>query len=129
MIWLVAIGFSSIGVLLGIIGLILLFIKDDDVAVAILGIAAGVLVFAIIFVACGAVETVNATQEARTFEQTREMVEAVLETSDGIANAGIVQKIMEYNDWLAKAKADVTMWRGLSVYAHCNVEKLEYITI
>ena len=63
------------------------------------------------------------------FEHQREMIEQTVENGTDLENIAITQTIIEYNQWLAKAKTNKEIYGIFSFYHGTDVDNMQPITI
>lgn len=72
----------------------------------------------------------EARDEYNEFVETKMMVEEVYQNDyEQFENAGLNIKILELNQWLAKAKAAKKQWGNWSKYCYLAIENLDYIVL
>lgn len=72
---------------------------------------------------------IGAKKDVKYFEHQAEYVEAVISNGTDLENIAITQTVIEQNEWLAKAKANLATWGSLSRYYGSGLEDLEPIVI
>lgn len=87
------------------------------------------IVFLVIFILLAVVPPLCAKQEYIEFVNTKEMVELVYEDDGSIENAGLTSKIIEVNNWLAKARASKETYGDWSMYYYLDLNELDYIQL
>lgn len=116
--------------LLSIVGIILsnIFWADDwsDWMKLISGIG---LVLSIFFSGVTLACRLKAKEQIQCFEETRNMIEIVIDKSSETENYGITQTIVERNMWLVEAKASIKKYGVWSIYYGLNIENLEYLSL
>lgn len=71
-----------------------------------------------------------AKNEYNEFLETKALVEQVYQGNyEQYENAGLNVKIIEVNQWLAKAKSQKKQWGNWSMYCNVDVENLDYIVL
>lgn len=63
------------------------------------------------------------------FEHQKEMIEQTVENGTDLENIAITQTIIEYNQWLAEAKASKEIYGIFSLYYGTDVDNMQPITI
>lgn len=63
------------------------------------------------------------------FEETKTMMVEVTNNAETLENIGLTNSVIEYNAWLAKAKAGVKNYGAWSIYYGLGVEDMEYISL
>ena len=72
----------------------------------------------------------SARNEYATFIETQELVETIYSGEyTEYENVGLNNKVIELNQWLAKARADKKNWGVCSVYHSFDLDSLEYIKL
>ena len=101
------------------------WLEDEEGAFYVIGgiclIAAVILLFAAIFVPIGAM------QEYAYWHQFAPMAEEILASSNQYQTIGIADEIIEYNTWLAKARASQETYGNWSQYYKLDLSQLDYI--
>lgn len=124
--WYVVISFVVVAIL-GIVGLIL----DkycDYVELSASALAAGLL-GGIISTASAIFVPIECKKELVRFEQQSEYIAMIVENGTDLENIAISQTVIEQNEWLAGAKADIEIYGCWSGYYGLGIEELQPITI
>jgi hypothetical protein len=87
------------------------------------------LVISIIFGGAILACRLEAKREIQAFEETRNMIEMVIDESSETENFGLTQTIIEKNMWLVEANAFVKKYGKWSVYYGLNIEDLKYLSL
>lgn len=83
--------------------------------------------FALILLTTTIANRIDAKKRLEVFKEECEVVPKVVETQYDYTTFGVTTKILEYNEWLAKAKADLRLYGNWSYYCGLDIEELEYI--
>ena len=125
--WLVVFGILA---LLSIVGFVLsriFWVKDWSDWVEIVSII--VLVLSILFGGATLACRLDVKKNIQYFEETRNMIEIVVNKSSETENFGITQSVIERNMCLVEAKASVKKYGAWSIYYGLNIEDLEYLSL
>ena len=87
------------------------------------------LVAAIIFFTVSICVPIEARQEANYWLEFSTMAEDIIENGNEYQTIGIADKIIEYNSWLAEARASQATHGCFSQYYNIDLSNLEYIRI
>lgn len=85
------------------------------------------LIAAIILTIAAICAPLGAMQEYTYWQQFKPMAESILVSSDPYQSIGIADKIIEYNAWLAKARASQEAYGNWSMYYKLDLSQLDYI--
>jgi hypothetical protein len=99
----------------------------DDNEGAFYVIGALCLIAAIILTLVAICAPLGAIQEYAYWQQFKPMAESILASSDPYQSIGITDKIIEYNAWLAKARASQEAYGNWSMYYKLDLSQLDYI--
>ena len=110
------------------------FVDCDYYAGWFIALIIGIIIGITGFATCLAVSIVNplqAKKEYTEFIETQAMVEQVYNGDDynQYENAGLNNKIIELNQWLASAKSDVKIYGNWSMYCTIDLNSLDYIKL
>lgn len=83
----------------------------------------------IIMLLCAIFVPFEARNEAIYWEEFKPMAEQVIANSNSYQSISITEKVIEYNSWLAKARASQKVWGIWSVYYYIDLSEFEYISI
>lgn len=83
----------------------------------------------IVMLLCAIFIPFAARSEAVYWEEFKPMAEQVIVNSDSYQSISITEKVIEYNSWLAKARASQKAWGIWSGYYHIDLSEFEYISI
>lgn len=83
----------------------------------------------VISVAIAICTPIGAKKEIVEFEYKKEYVEEAVENGNELENISITQTIIESNDWLTKAKADLDIFGCFSKYYNSGLENIEPIAV
>lgn len=86
------------------------------------------LVLVVIFLLVSLIAPAVAVKEAAYWQEFTPMVEGLLTDSSDIQSLGITDEIIEYNSWLAKARASQKQWGNWSHYHCVDLDGLKYIS-
>ena len=101
------------------------WLDDNDGALWIIG--ALCLIVAIILTTAAICAPLEAVQEYAYWQQFKPMAEDILASSDQYQSIGITDKVIEYNAWLAKARASQEAYGNWSTYYKLDLSQLDYI--
>ena len=91
-----------------------------------LAISTVVLVISVIIAIC---IPIGAKREIVEFEYKKEYVETAVENGEEFENISITQTVIESNEWLAKAKAELDIFGCFSQYYKLGLENIEPIAV
>ena len=57
------------------------------------------------------------------------MAETIIEDADSMQTIAIADKVIEYNTWLAEARASKTTYKNWSQYYFVDLSELDYISL
>lgn len=125
--------FTIVFVVVTFVGIILWIIGSKSWSFGLEGLGMGLsLVGFVIFVmllCLSIVLPLQAKQEYKEFVENQSMIEQIYEESNVNENIGLTQKVVELNQWLAKAKTSKDLYGNWSMYCNLNLEDLEYIKL
>ena len=124
--WYIAICLAVIALVLGI--LMIVYRDDWDVDYYIAGFIITCLV-SVAFVTLSITLPIKGKQEVEYFRHQSEYVATAVENGSDLENIAITQTIIEQNEWLANAKADLAVWGTWSIYYGTDLEELEPIVV
>jgi hypothetical protein len=101
------------------------WLDDNEGAFYVIGVLC--LVAAIILTITAICVPLEAVQEYAYWQQFAPMAEEILASSDKYQSAGITNKVIEYNSWLAKARASQEAYNNWSMYYNLDLSQLDYI--
>jgi hypothetical protein len=90
---------------------------------AILSIA--LCVFLLVSIIC----PITAKNECAKWEEFAPMAQEIFDGADTAQQIVLVDKLVEYNTWLAEARASQKLWGSWSQYYYCDLSNLEYIKL
>lgn len=99
----------------------------DDNEGAFYVIGALCLIAAIILTIAAICAPLGAIEECAYWQQFAPMAEDILASSDKYQSIGITDKVIEYNTWLAKARASQETYGNWSQYYKIDLSQLDYI--
>ena len=65
--------------------------------------------------------------EVREYAAMYDMITETLENSSELSTVGVASKVMEYNEWLTKARFSQEYWGSWSSYFYQDLSNLQYI--
>ena len=74
-----------------------------------------------------AVGLLHANYEVREYSAMYDMITETLENSNELSTVGVASKVMEYNEWLTKARFSQEYWGSWSSYFYQDLSNLPYI--
>lgn len=101
------------------------WMDDNEGAFYVIGVLC--LVAAIILTIVAICVPFEAIQEYAYWQQFKPMAEDILASSDQYQSIGITDKVIEYNTWLAKARASQEAYGNWSMYYKLDLSQLDYI--
>ena len=127
MLWIVVFGVLTVLAIVAIVVAHVCWDRDFADWLMPVGICSLVLVGLTVFCLC----TVRICEKnnCRTFNETKVMVVEVAKDAEALENMGLTNSVIEYNMWLAKAKANAKAYGAWSLYYGLGVEDMEYISL
>lgn len=101
------------------------WMDDNDGAFYVIGVLC--LIIAIILTIVAICVPLQAIQECAYWQQFAPMAEDILASSDNYQSIGITDKVIEYNTWLARARASQETYGNWSMYYKLDLSQLDYI--
>ena len=71
----------------------------------------------------------DAQDEVNYWKEFVPMAESVIESAEPMQTIAIADKVIEYNTWLAEARASKTTYKNWSQYYFTDLTELDYITL
>lgn len=101
------------------------WMDDNEGAFYVIGILC--LIVAFILTIVSICVPLQAIQECAYWQQFAPMAEDILASSDNYQSIGITDKVIEYNTWLARARASQETYGNWSMYYKLDLSQLDYI--
>lgn len=127
MLWIVIFGVLTILAIVAIVVANKYWNKDFSDWLMPVGVCSLVLVGLIVL--CLGCVRICEKNNCRVFNETKVMVVEVANDAEALENIGLTNSVIEYNMWLAKAKAGVKAYGAWSLYYGLGVEDMEYISL
>ena len=127
--WLIVIILSSIAAISTVLAII--FDRIDDFwsckHVVFGGIAAGFFIIAFVMIFPAIVYPIRAKAEIQEHLENKALIEQVIASGNDYDNIAISQKIIDYNAWLAEAKASKKIYGNFSRFYYEDLESIQPI--
>jgi hypothetical protein len=91
-------------------------------------IAAIVGTLCVIFLLISIFAPLEALEEAAYWKEFAPMAESVIEGADSMQTIAIAEEVIEYNKWLAEARASKAAYKNWTKYYFTDLSELDYIT-
>lgn len=101
------------------------WLDDNEGVFYVIGVIC--LIVAIVLTIVSICVPFEAVQEYVYWQQFAPMAEDLLVSSNGYQSIGITDKVIEYNTWLAKARASQEAYGNWSMYYKLDLSQLDYI--
>ena len=82
-----------------------------------------------IFLLISIIWPITAKKEYVKWEEFAPMAQETFDGAHAAQQIVLVDKLVEYNAWLAEARASQKLWGSWSQYYYCDLSNLEYITL
>ena len=82
-----------------------------------------------VFLLVSIIFPITAKNECAKWEEFAPMAQEIFDGADTAQQIVLVDKLVEYNTWLAEARASQKLWGNWSQYYYCDLSNLEYIKL